>query len=388
MRVRVPLHQLAHGRVGLQQPGAVPDEPGQPARAARSRGRRRRRATAFFALVHSDPDQVRTAGCSSSSFFRSSTRAAVVRVGAQGVHVGAQPGVVGAAQLVPRVGCRPPRGSPAARRRRGRTPGRRPSRAPRTGEASPSWARKTSRFSSQEAGQPAQRRPTAPPGGGRPRRPAPAPAPRTGAAGVACSLRSTRSATAGSRSSSRSSSARAVTSGRRRRRPAAPRGRARRGRRRAGRARRWCVSFVLDDGAGQEVLLHEGAQARADLVLLARDDRGVRDRQPERVPEQRGDGEPVGQRADHRGLGGGPHVADPGAGVPAEQHAGEEDERRPAEQPGGQPLHPGEVAGPLRVVERRRRAGRRSGSGTLPSVRTPAAAARGRIQAQLRRSRG
>jgi hypothetical protein len=36
--------------------------------------------------------------------------------------------------------------------------------------------------------------------------------------------------------------------------------------------------LLLDHGPGQEVLLHEGPEAGADLVLLARDDRGVRDR--------------------------------------------------------------------------------------------------------------
>ena len=41
----------------------------------------------------------------------------------------------------------------------------------------------------------------------------------------------------------------------------------------------------------------------ADAVLVARDDRGVRDRQAERVAEQRGDREPVGEAADHGRLG-------------------------------------------------------------------------------------
>src|SRR3546814_11115755 len=40
-----------------------------------------------------------------------------------------------------------------------------------------------------------------------------------------------------------------------------------------------------------------------DACLAARDDRRVRDRQTQRVAEQRGDGEPVGDRADHGGFG-------------------------------------------------------------------------------------
>ena len=55
--------------------------------------------------------------------------------------------------------------------------------------------------------------------------------------------------------------------------------------------------------------------ALAELVFLAFDDRGVRDRDAQRMLEQRGDREPVGHRADHAGLGGGPDIADP-AGAP------------------------------------------------------------------------
>ena len=61
----------------------------------------------------------------------------------------------------------------------------------------------------------------------------------------------------------------------------------------------------LDDLRRHEVLPDEGAEALAELVLLALDDRGVRDRDAQRVLEQRGDREPVGERADHAGLGGG-----------------------------------------------------------------------------------
>ena len=66
-----------------------------------------------------------------------------------------------------------------------------------------------------------------------------------------------------------------------------------------------------DDRARQEVGLQELAQAGADLVLAVGDDGGVRDRDAERVAEQRRDREPVGEPADHRRLGRGPHVADP-----------------------------------------------------------------------------
>ena len=67
-----------------------------------------------------------------------------------------------------------------------------------------------------------------------------------------------------------------------------------------------------DHRRDQEIVLEEGGQRVADAVLVARDDRGVRDRQAERMAEQGGDREPVGQAADHRRLGEGLHVAEPG----------------------------------------------------------------------------
>ena len=54
---------------------------------------------------------------------------------------------------------------------------------------------------------------------------------------------------------------------------------------------------------GEEVALHELAEAAPDLVLALGDDRRVRDGDAERVTEQGGDGEPVGEGTDHRRLG-------------------------------------------------------------------------------------
>src|SRR3546814_11962429 len=53
----------------------------------------------------------------------------------------------------------------------------------------------------------------------------------------------------------------------------------------------------------EEVALDEASKALADAVLVAGDNGGLRDRQAERVTEQGGDGEPVGQPADQRRLG-------------------------------------------------------------------------------------
>lgn len=69
------------------------------------------------------------------------------------------------------------------------------------------------------------------------------------------------------------------------------------------------------DVLGEEVLADEFAERDAELVFLGRDDRGVRDGQAEWVPEEGGDGEPVGQGADHAGFGGGGHIARPGSGA-------------------------------------------------------------------------
>ena len=65
----------------------------------------------------------------------------------------------------------------------------------------------------------------------------------------------------------------------------------------------------------QEILLQEIRQRFADAVLVARDDRGVRDGEAERVAEQGRHREPVGKAADHRGFGERFHVAERGIGV-------------------------------------------------------------------------
>ena len=60
---------------------------------------------------------------------------------------------------------------------------------------------------------------------------------------------------------------------------------------------------LANDVLVHEVLADELLEAAADHLLLAWDERRVRDGQAERVAEQRGDGEPVGAGTDHRGLG-------------------------------------------------------------------------------------
>ena len=117
-----------------------------------------------------------------------------------------------------------------------------------------------------------------------------------------------------------------------------------------------------DDVGGEEVALDEGAEAPADVVLAVRDDRGVGDRDAERVPEQRGHREPVGQRTDHGRLGRGPHVGEP-RDVVLERAGDEEDDGRADQQAGGDPLHVGQVALAPQLVlvgQRRRRSSRPS----------------------------
>ena len=67
-----------------------------------------------------------------------------------------------------------------------------------------------------------------------------------------------------------------------------------------------------DHRRDQEILLEEVGERLADPVLVARDDRGVRDRQAERVAEQRRHREPVGEAADHRRFGERLDVGQPG----------------------------------------------------------------------------
>jgi hypothetical protein len=80
------------------------------------------------------------------------------------------------------------------------------------------------------------------------------------------------------------------------------------------------------DRGDQEILLEEVGQRVADPVLVPGYDRGVRDRQAQRVAEQGGDRKPVGQAADHRCLGKGLHIADQGIG--SLELAGDDEDRR------------------------------------------------------------
>ena len=98
------------------------------------------------------------------------------------------------------------------------------------------------------------------------------------------------------------------------------------------------VDLLVGDLRVQEVLLHELGQRGAELVLLPRDQGGVRHGHPHRVAEQRRDREPVRQRADHAALRGGAHVAPHRVGVLQRErdheHHGQQDE-----QPQGDGLH-------------------------------------------------
>jgi hypothetical protein len=103
-----------------------------------------------------------------------------------------------------------------------------------------------------------------------------------------------------------------------------------------------------DHGGGQEIVLQELSQRGADPVLVLGDDGGVRDRQAERMPEQGGDREPVGEAADHRRLRKGANEA-PGR-VEMVVMAGEKEDRgHHHEHAGGDDPHAPDAA--LRGVE-------------------------------------
>ena len=87
----------------------------------------------------------------------------------------------------------------------------------------------------------------------------------------------------------------------------------------------------------QEVLLYELAEGVAELVLALLDHRRVRDRDAERVTEQRRHREPVGQASDERRLQPGAEVSGP-ARVIGEEHRREERGPHDQEEPRRPPL--------------------------------------------------
>ena len=99
----------------------------------------------------------------------------------------------------------------------------------------------------------------------------------------------------------------------------------------------------------QEVILDEVPQCATEPVLPRGDDSGMWDGQAERVAEQRGDGEPVRQAADERGLGGGPDEPHPGQ-ARFEDPGGDEHDGREQDQAGGAALHGVELRLAQRVV--------------------------------------
>jgi hypothetical protein len=100
---------------------------------------------------------------------------------------------------------------------------------------------------------------------------------------------------------------------------------------------------------GEEVGRDEVAELRAELVLAGRDQCRVRDGQAEGPPEERGHREPVGQPADHPGLGGRAQVTDPR--LVRHREGRHEDRGRHREEAPGSHLHPPQVAHPGRVLD-------------------------------------
>ena len=108
----------------------------------------------------------------------------------------------------------------------------------------------------------------------------------------------------------------------------------------------------LDQGVGrQEAGLDEGAEGVAELVLALHDDRRVGDGDAERVPEQGGDREPVGEAAHHAGLDRGLEVADP-RGVAAPQLEAHERGGHDHQEAGGPPAAAAQQGAPQLLVGR------------------------------------
>jgi len=85
------------------------------------------------------------------------------------------------------------------------------------------------------------------------------------------------------------------------------------------------------------------SEVGADAILVAWDQRGVRDRQAQRVAEQRRDGEPVGQPADDAGLAAGSQQQDPEVRV-IDQPCRQVDEHHRHQQAAGERLVTAQVA--------------------------------------------
>ncbi len=107
---------------------------------------------------------------------------------------------------------------------------------------------------------------------------------------------------------------------------------------------------LADDPLLEEVLADELLQPAPELVLALRDQRRVRDRDAERVLEERRDGEPVGDRADHRRLGAGVDEARASRPGPGSRR------RPPRRTRAGRP--PPSASGAGRAAAPRRRPGR------------------------------
>ena len=94
----------------------------------------------------------------------------------------------------------------------------------------------------------------------------------------------------------------------------------------------------LDGLPDEEVLADESCERTADLVLALRNDGGVRNRQAERMPEERRHGKPVREPADDRRFGERPDHTEPGVGLA--QHARDDEECRGSDQQSGRhPFH-------------------------------------------------
>ena len=82
----------------------------------------------------------------------------------------------------------------------------------------------------------------------------------------------------------------------------------------------------VDGGSFQEMLLDEFAELVGDAVLVALDDRGVRDRQPQRPAKQGHDSVPVGEAADGGGFTEGRNEAE--SGMHRLQRLGRQEQRK------------------------------------------------------------
>jgi hypothetical protein len=111
---------------------------------------------------------------------------------------------------------------------------------------------------------------------------------------------------------------------------------------------------LVRDPRREEIIGDEAAERRPDALLIVGNDRGVRDRDAERVAKQGDDREPIGTSADHAGFREGAQIRQPRP-IKPRHGRGKENRRHQHEQRGRDDPHAQQIGDPRRAVRARGR---------------------------------